>query len=248
MWKIRVSDGIGENLLLDNDLGILYATNSYGNLYSYDIFTREETLISDLSITLGILIDADHNLYFGCDNMFYAIDANGNVLWKTDLGSKVTGNPVMNKNGTIYVTTQDNKLFALGNSTGVVNDTNSSSGTNSPPSNTNLSNGGSNSGTGSTTKIIKKSSKITAKKKTFKKSKKVKKYTVTLKSGKSPIKKVTLTIKIGKKTFKVKTNNKGKATFKIKKFTKKGKYTAKITFKGNAYYKATTKKIKIVLK
>ena len=34
----------------------------------------------------------------------------------------------------------------------------------------------------------------------------------------------------------------------IKKLTKKGKYTAKITFKGNKYYKATTKKVKIVLK
>ncbi len=69
-----------------------------------------------------------------------------------------------------------------------------------------------------------------------------------MKSGKSPIKKVKVTIKIGKKTYTAKTNSKGKATFKIKKLTKKGKYTAKITFKGNKYYKATTKKVKIVLK
>ena len=266
LWNNKIPGGSGNHLLLDNDLG-LYVTNAEGKLYMFDLFTHEASLISDLSITSGVLIDANHNLYFGCGNMFYAIDSNGNVLWKTDLGSKVTGNPVMNKGGIIYVTTEDNKLFSLGNATAVVNGTNSSDGGNSTPvgngtgegnstpvgndtngsapSNTDPSNGGSN--TSPTTKVVKKSSKITAKKKTFKKSKKVKKYTVTLKSGKSPIKKVILTIKIGKKTFKAKTNAKGKATFKIK-LTKKGRYTAKITFKGNKYYKAATKKVKIVLK
>jgi hypothetical protein len=96
--------------------------------------------------------------------------------------------------------------------------------------------------------VVKKASKIVAKKKTFKARTKVKKYTVTLKSGKTPIKKVKLIIKIGRKTFKAKTNAKGKVTFKIKKLTKKGRYTAKITFKGNAHYKAAAKKVKIVLK
>ena len=52
----------------------------------------------------------------------------------------------------------------------------------------------------------------------------------------------------GKKTFKAKTNAKGKATFKIKKLTKKGKYSAVIKFKGNKAYKASSKKVKITLK
>ncbi|WP_458406460.1 hypothetical protein [Methanobrevibacter sp.] len=59
--------------------------------------------------------------------------------------------------------------------------------------------------------------------------------------------KVTLTLKISRKTFKATTNAKGKATFKIKKLTKKGRYTAKITFKGNKSYRPTTKKVKIVI-
>ena len=93
-----------------------------------------------------------------------------------------------------------------------------------------------------------KASKFTAKKKTLKAAKKVKKYSVTLKSGKTPIGKVKVTIKIGKKTFKAKTNAKGKATFKIKKFTVPGKYKAVIKFKGNAQYKPTTKKVKLTIK
>jgi hypothetical protein len=96
--------------------------------------------------------------------------------------------------------------------------------------------------------VKKQATKITAKKKTFKASKKVKKYTITLKAGKKSVKKVQVTIKIGKKTYKAKTNAKGKATFKIKKLTKKGKYKAVIKFKGNKNYKATSKKVKITIK
>ena len=97
--------------------------------------------------------------------------------------------------------------------------------------------------------VKKAKSKIVAKKKTFKKAKKTKKYTITLKSGKTAIKKVSVTLKIkGKKIIKAKTNKKGKATFKIKKLTKKGTYKATIKFKGNKYYNKATKKVKIKIK
>ncbi len=62
------------------------------------------------------------------------------------------------------------------------------------------------------------------------------------------VKKVKVTLKIKGKTFKAKTNSKGKAVFKIKKLTKKGKFKAKITFKGNGYYLKAVKKVKIKLK
>ena len=90
--------------------------------------------------------------------------------------------------------------------------------------------------------------KIIAKKKTFKRSVKVKKYKIKLKSGKTPIKKVKVTLKINKKTYKAKTNKKGVATFKIKKLAKKGKYKAVIKAKGNKYYKKASKKVKISIK
>ena len=96
--------------------------------------------------------------------------------------------------------------------------------------------------------VKKAKSTITAKKKTFKKAKKTKKYSITLKSGKTAIKKVQVTLKIKGKTYKAKTNNKGKATFKIKKLTKKGTFKATIKFKGNKYYKSVAKKVKIKIK
>ena len=97
--------------------------------------------------------------------------------------------------------------------------------------------------------VSKAKPKITAKAKTFKVKVKTKKYTVTLKNNKGKVmKKVKLTLKVGKKTYKATTNSKGKATFKITKLTKKGKYTATVKFAGSKYYKALSKKVKITVK
>ncbi|MDO5842891.1 MAG: hypothetical protein Q4Q24_06475 [Methanobrevibacter ruminantium] len=97
--------------------------------------------------------------------------------------------------------------------------------------------------------VSKAKPKITAKAKTFKVKVKTKKYTVTLKNNKGKVmKKVKLTLKVGKKTYKATTNSKGKATFKITKLTKKGKYTATVKFAGSKYYKAISKKVKITVK
>jgi hypothetical protein len=62
------------------------------------------------------------------------------------------------------------------------------------------------------------------------------------------IKKAKVTLKVKGKTYKAKTNSKGKATFKIKKLTKKGTYKATVIFKGNKYYNKLVKKVKIKLK
>ena len=99
-----------------------------------------------------------------------------------------------------------------------------------------------------TPKVTKKATKIVAKKKTFKAKVKVKKYTITLKSGKTLLKKVKVTLKVKGKTYTATTNKKGKAIFKIKNLKKKGTYKAVIKFKGNKNYKATSKKVKIKVK
>nr|WP_294999563.1 Ig-like domain-containing protein [uncultured Methanobrevibacter sp.] len=62
------------------------------------------------------------------------------------------------------------------------------------------------------------------------------------------MKNIKVTIKVNKKTYTAKTNAKGKATFKIKKLTKKGKYKATVTYKGNNCYNKANKKVKIILK
>lgn len=105
-----------------------------------------------------------------------------------------------------------------------------------------------NSSATSVNVIVKKAtSKITAKKATFK-AKKAKKYTITLKANNKAIKNAKVILKVKGKTYKATTNAKGKATFKITKITKKGKYTATIKFNGDNYYLKSTKSVRIVVK
>ena len=104
--------------------------------------------------------------------------------------------------------------------------------------------------------VNKKPITISASAKKFKASVKTKKYTVSLKTirgssvdGKTYLKagkKVTLTV--NGKTYTAKINAKGKATFKITKLTKKGKYTATIKFAGDNSYKPASKKVKITIR
>ena len=97
--------------------------------------------------------------------------------------------------------------------------------------------------------VLKATPKITAKAKTFKKSVKTKKYTITLKNNKNKVMKNTkVTIKVKGKTYTAKTNSKGQATFKITKLTKKGTFKAVITYKGDKYYNKVTKNVNIKVK
>ena len=129
LWKSKVTGGIKDKLVIDSDMG-LYALNSNGNLYRYDLATGKESLISNLEVTSSILVGNDGGLYFAVDDTFYSIDSEGNVLWKSQLNSKITGNPVMDKNGTIYVSADD-KIYALGHASlkdpnltaGIINNT-----------------------------------------------------------------------------------------------------------------------------
>jgi len=98
--------------------------------------------------------------------------------------------------------------------------------------------------------VVKKATpKLTAAKKTFKVKDKTKKYVVTLKTNKNKVyKKQKITIKVNGKTYKATTNSKGQATFKLTKLTKKGAFTAVVTYSGNSNFNKVTKKVKITVK
>lgn len=98
--------------------------------------------------------------------------------------------------------------------------------------------------------VVKKATvKMAASAKTFKKSLKTKKYSITLKNNLGKVMKNTkVTLKIKGKTFSAYTNSKGVTTFKITKLTKKGKYTSYVKYAGSKYYNALNKKVVITLK
>lgn len=95
--------------------------------------------------------------------------------------------------------------------------------------------------------VLKGVPKVTAKAKTFKRTDRTKKYTVSLTYNKKAVNGVKVTIKVGKKTYSAFTK-KGVATFKLTKLTKKGRYAATVTSLATKYYAAKAVKTTITIK
>lgn len=102
--------------------------------------------------------------------------------------------------------------------------------------------------------ITKKPTTIVASDKSFKKSAKNKKITVSFTTSKNPYDgKIYLSpnkvivLKINGKKYSAKTNANNKVTFNLS-LNKKGKYTGKLSFAGTKTYAASSKNIKITIK
>ena len=111
IWKTKITGGAGNYMALDDEMGV-YLINSLGNLYRYDLANGDESLVSNLNFTSGILIGNDGNVYVGLKDAFYAFTGDGNLLWKTNIGGEVIGSPIAGNDGIIYLTTQNN-VYAL---------------------------------------------------------------------------------------------------------------------------------------
>jgi hypothetical protein len=102
--------------------------------------------------------------------------------------------------------------------------------------------------------LAKKPIKIKASNKSFKASAKTKKYTVKLSTivgssadGKAHLRSgLKVTLKLNGKTYTSKINSKGQATFNLK-ITKKGKFSAVISYKGSNTYEEANKNVKITI-
>lgn len=102
--------------------------------------------------------------------------------------------------------------------------------------------------------ITKKPTTIVASGKTFKKSAKNKKITVSFKTSNNPFDgkmylspNKVIVLKINGKKYSAKTNANNKVTFNLS-LNKKGKYTGKLSFAGTQTYAASSKTIKITVK
>ena len=211
-----------------------FTVNKLATIISAADVSTTYNINKDLVITLK---DADGNLLTGVD---VSVDLNGVKNYVTD-----TNGQVKVSTAGLALKTYSTKITFKGNTNYI--------------------------GSSAEVKVIinKATPKITAKKKTYKAKKKTKKFTITLKdnAGK-PIKnaKVRLIVKkivkqsknkskkkskkkskSDKKKIYAKTNNKGKATFKVLR-NKPGKYNAKVKFYGDQYYNKATKTVKIVIK
>ena len=56
-----------------------------------------------------------------------------------------------------------------------------------------------------------------------------------------------MTLKINNKLYKVKTNAKGQAIFKVNNLKRKGSYIGVLMFKADYYFKASSNKVRVVV-
>ncbi len=103
------------------------------------------------------------------------------------------------------------------------------------------------SSTSATVKVVKVNSYIYAQNRVYKAALKVKQYVAVFKDyNKHPIKNVRVNLKINGVVYSAKTDANGKAIFKITKLTKKAKFIALISYKGNSCYNAASRRVMIV--
>lgn len=233
-----VSKSSGKSVASANEITLTSADNKYTfGIFSWSQLEGIDWVSSDKSI-VGITDDVSFSHGLPISSKFYNYSA---AHFETKKNGTATVSIVNGYTGEVYASC---KVTCVGFVESKGGQTGGKSG-----SQAGTQSGATGSGTAKSEAGGKKAVKLTAKNKSFKASTKTKKYTVTLKnqSGKA-IKNVRLTLKVKGKTYKALTNAKGKATFKITKLKKKGKYTALIKFAGNKTYKAASKKVKITVK
>lgn len=236
-YNVTVTNGTGSLALPGLAVGNYNATAVFNANVFYNASTKNTTFTVKAKVATSISAANVATTYATSKNIIVTLkDANGNVL-----AEKIVSVVFNGKTSTIKTNAKGQVSLAIG--------------TKLAPKTypVTFSFAGDDellASSGSAKVTVKKAkSKLTAKKKTFKAKKKIKKYTITLKSDKGKaIKKAKVTIKVKGKTYKAKTNSKGKATFKIKKLTKRGKYKATVKFAGNKYYNKITKKVRITVK
>ena len=97
--------------------------------------------------------------------------------------------------------------------------------------------------------IRKESTKIVASAKTFRRSLKTKNYNVVLRNSKNRVLKKTIVyLRVNGRTFRATTSTRGIATFKITNLKKRGKFLAIMTYRGNAYYLKSTRRVYLTIK
>ena len=236
-YNVTVTNGTGSLALPGLAVGNYNATAVFNANVFYNASTKNTTFTVKAKVATSISAANVATTYATSKNIIVTLkDANGNVL-----AEKIVSVVFNGKTSTVKTNSNGQVSLAIG--------------TKLAPKTypVTFSFAGDDellASSGSANVIVKKANaKLTAKKKTFKAKKKIKKYTITLKSDKGKaIKNAKVTIKVKGKTYKAKTNSKGKATFKIKKLTKRGKHKATVKFAGNKYYNKVTKKVRITVK
>ena len=102
-WKVRIAGMTVAPPVIDKN-GILYT----GSVVFYALYPNGTIKWRLDNSDIGAAIGRDGTIYVASGGNLYAIDRDGNVKWKSKVGGgSVCGQPVIDKNGIIYLGTLD---------------------------------------------------------------------------------------------------------------------------------------------
>jgi outer membrane protein assembly factor BamB len=115
--RSELAIGLGDTILLGCEDGNVYKKGRYGQLIPvYE---------SDDEVFAAPVMDEEGHIYFlSDDDFFYCLERDGRLRWKLEIatGEKtvlITSTATIGKDGTIYVGTQDNYLYAFNGTSGL---------------------------------------------------------------------------------------------------------------------------------
>ncbi|MEK7812128.1 MAG: PQQ-binding-like beta-propeller repeat protein, partial [Candidatus Desantisbacteria bacterium] len=99
--------------------GVIYVLCKDGSLCAIDRETlrikwKYSTNIPCSWASPAVVVSLNETIYFGTsEGNLYAIDWDGNLLWKVFLGASIQSTPAIDKSGTIYISSTSGSLYAV---------------------------------------------------------------------------------------------------------------------------------------
>lgn len=115
--RSELSIGLGDTILLGCEDGFVYKKGKFGPLIP--IFESEDEILA-----APVMDEAGHIYFLSDDGYFYCLERDGRLRWKLEIGMSgksvfMTSTATIGKDGTVYVGTQDNVLFAFNGTSGI---------------------------------------------------------------------------------------------------------------------------------
>lgn len=126
-WKYGTADEGGSKCVFNSDATVVYCGTDDKSLRA--LSAADGTLIWKFSaggaVTSSTRVGADGSLYFGClDGYFYAVNPDGSLKWKKNLGEEIWSSPALLEGGKVVfigsMAEDSANVFALDGQTGEI--------------------------------------------------------------------------------------------------------------------------------
>ena len=114
LWNTTLPDSV-KSWALDNINNVLYVS-TYKGIYKFNQLTGDISLVNSSLKPNHMLVDAEGVVYCftaSSASSLSALDKNGTLMWSFGYGGRITGSPAMDKDGSIYFTSNDGHLYVL---------------------------------------------------------------------------------------------------------------------------------------